>query len=146
MLRSSFFVVVLMSVAWLHPVSGLASPPVNQAFEPNWESLDSRPNPDWFDHDKIGIFIHWSVFSVPAIAWVYPDKAYGYGGHSCWYGLYIDRISLLPPAEQAKLEAFHHKTYGDVPFEPWHRCSKPKRLIRSNGRNSSSVPAHATPS
>ena len=79
--------------------------------------LDKRPNPAWFDDDKIGIFIHWSVFSVPAIAWVYPDKRYGYGGHSCWYGMYIDHIAELVPSEQAKLEAFHRKTYGDVPFK-----------------------------
>lgn len=85
--------------------------------EQKFTSLDKRPNPAWFDDDKIGIFIHWSVFSVPAIAWVYPDKPYGYGGHSCWYGMYIDHIAELEPTEQAKLEAFHRKTYGDVPFK-----------------------------
>jgi len=85
--------------------------------EQEFASLDKRPNPTWFDDDKIGIFIHWSVFSVPAIAWVYPDKRYGYGGHSCWYGLYIDHIAKLAPSEQAKLEAFHRNNYGDVPFK-----------------------------
>ena len=86
-------------------------------YEAKWESLDRRRNPAWFDDEKIGIFIHWSVFSVPAIAWVYPDKPYGFGGHSCWYGMYVDRLALLAPPEQAKLEAFHRKTYGDVPFK-----------------------------
>lgn len=37
-----------------------------QSFEPNWESLDSRPVPDWYEEAKIGIFIHWGVFSVPS--------------------------------------------------------------------------------
>lgn len=88
------------------------------AFEANWDSLESRPNPAWFDDEKFGIFIHWSVFSVPAVAWVYPDKPYGHGGHSCWYGLYVDRIRpLRDPAEQAKFEAFHRQVYGDVPFK-----------------------------
>jgi len=86
-------------------------------FEPAWESLDSRVNPPWFDDAKIGIFIHWSVFSVPAMAYVYPEKPYGYGGHSCWYGLYVDRLRLLEPGEQAKIEAFHRETYGDVAFK-----------------------------
>jgi alpha-L-fucosidase len=86
-------------------------------YQPTWESLDARPNPAWFDDAKIGIFIHWSVFSVPAIAWVYPDKPYGYGWHSCWYGMYIYRLRLLAPTEQDKIEAFHRKTYGDVPFK-----------------------------
>ena len=35
-------------------------------YEPNWESLDSRPLPSWYDDAKIGIFIHWGVFSVPS--------------------------------------------------------------------------------
>jgi len=37
-------------------------------FDPTWESLDSRPLPSWYDESKIGIFIHWGVFSVPGIA------------------------------------------------------------------------------
>jgi alpha-L-fucosidase len=86
-------------------------------YEPKWESLDRRANPAWFDDAKIGVFIHWSVFSVPAVAWVYPDQKYGFGGHSCWYGMYVDRLSTLAPAEQAKIEAFHRSMYGDVPFK-----------------------------
>ena len=35
-------------------------------YEPNWESLDSRPLPEWYDRLKIGIFVHWGVFSVPS--------------------------------------------------------------------------------
>ncbi|RXG67554.1 Alpha-L-fucosidase [Armadillidium vulgare] len=35
-------------------------------YEPNWKSLDSRPLPSWYDEAKIGIFIHWGVFSVPS--------------------------------------------------------------------------------
>nr|XP_022316391.1 alpha-L-fucosidase-like [Crassostrea virginica] len=40
-------------------------------YEPNWKSIDSRPLPDWYDKSKIGIFLHWGVFSVPAFenAW-----------------------------------------------------------------------------
>ena len=33
---------------------------------PNWDSIDSRPLPGWYDQAKIGIFIHWGVFSVPS--------------------------------------------------------------------------------
>ena len=40
-------------------------------YEPNWKSLDSRPLPSWYDEAKIGIFLHWGVFSVPSFksAW-----------------------------------------------------------------------------
>lgn len=35
-------------------------------YQPNWDSIDSRPIPEWFDQAKLGIFIHWGVFSVPS--------------------------------------------------------------------------------
>ncbi|XP_053211023.1 plasma alpha-L-fucosidase-like [Panonychus citri] len=35
-------------------------------YKPTWESIDSRPLPEWYDNAKVGIFIHWGVFSVPA--------------------------------------------------------------------------------
>ena len=35
-------------------------------YQANWHSIDSRPLPRWFDEAKVGIFIHWGVFSVPA--------------------------------------------------------------------------------
>ena len=36
-------------------------------YTPDWASLDARPLPDWYDEVKIGIFMHWGVFSVPSI-------------------------------------------------------------------------------
>ena len=47
-----------------------------RSYTPDWESLDSRPLPSWFDEAKIGIFIHWGVFSVPA-----------FGSEWFWYNL-----------------------------------------------------------
>ena len=38
-----------------------------QQYTPDWTSLDSRPLPAWYDESKVGIFIHWGVFSVPSI-------------------------------------------------------------------------------
>lgn len=35
-------------------------------YTPDWDSLDSRPLPQWYDDAKVGIFIHWGVFSVPS--------------------------------------------------------------------------------
>ncbi|MDX9846574.1 MAG: alpha-L-fucosidase [Tenuifilaceae bacterium] len=31
-----------------------------------WESLRSRPYPQWFKDAKLGVFIHWGVYSVPS--------------------------------------------------------------------------------
>lgn len=38
---------------------------VAQIYQPNWESLDNRPVPQWFKDAKFGIFIHWGVYAVP---------------------------------------------------------------------------------
>ena len=35
-------------------------------YQPNWESLDNRPLPQWYDEAKFGIFLHWGVFTVPS--------------------------------------------------------------------------------
>ncbi|XP_073840092.1 alpha-L-fucosidase [Musca autumnalis] len=44
-------------------------------YEPNWASLDKRPLPDWYDEAKVGIFIHWGVYSVPSMGseWFWTD-------------------------------------------------------------------------
>jgi alpha-L-fucosidase len=34
-------------------------------YEPNWDSLDKRPLPGWYDEVKFGIFITWGLYSVP---------------------------------------------------------------------------------
>lgn len=45
-------------------------------YTPDWPSLDSRPLPQWYDDAKVGIFIHFGVFSVPA---------FGQGSASEWF-------------------------------------------------------------
>ncbi len=41
-----------------------------QQYTPDWTSIDSRPLPAWYDESKVGIFIHWGVFSVQSfIEW-----------------------------------------------------------------------------
>jgi len=49
----------------------------SQTYQPTWESLDSRPIPQWFRNDKFGIFIHWGVYAVPG----WGTK----GSYSEWY-------------------------------------------------------------
>lgn len=39
---------------------------VSAQYTPDWDSLDARPLPAWYDQSKFGIFIHWGVFSVPS--------------------------------------------------------------------------------
>ncbi len=49
-------------------------------FEPTWESLTQYSVPQWFEDAKLGIFIHWGIYSVPAFSneW-YPRNMYQQG-------------------------------------------------------------------
>ena len=50
---------------------------VDTVYQPTWDSLDSYSVPDWFKDAKLGIFIHWGVYAVPAFRneW-YPRNMY----------------------------------------------------------------------
>ncbi len=36
--------------------------------QPTSASFENRPIPEWYDDCKLGIFIHWGIYSVPAWA------------------------------------------------------------------------------
>jgi alpha-L-fucosidase len=42
-------------------------------YEPTIESLDRHPLPDWYTDAKLGIFVHWGLYSVPG--WAPPQHA-----------------------------------------------------------------------
>lgn len=66
-------------------------------YQPTWESLDTRPNPQWFEDAKFGIFIHWGVYSVPA--WGAKDA------YAEWYWNHMQD-------KNGATWKFHEKTYG----------------------------------
>lgn len=49
-------------------------------FSPEWPSLENYHVPEWYEDAKLGIFIHWGVYSVPAFGseW-YPRHMYQQG-------------------------------------------------------------------
>lgn len=62
-------------------------------YKPTWESLSCCKTPAWYMHDKIGVFIHWGVYSVPA-----------YGNE--WY-------SRNMYDKNSREFDYHRKTYGN---------------------------------
>lgn len=70
----------------------------SQSVEPNWESIKSRPYPQWFSDAKLGIFIHWGLYSVPSYC--------GLESYGEWYyrGLMVGDSSRV---------AFQKKNYGE---------------------------------
>jgi len=70
----SFITAILLGV-----VGCVLLPSVQLQYTPDWPSIDSRPLPKWFDESKIGVKIHWGVFSVPSFS-------------SEWYSLEISQL------------------------------------------------------
>ena len=100
--------------------AALAAPP----FEPNWESLDRRPNPAWFQEARFGIFIHWGLYSVPSWAAAGVPKEQQYAE---WYWNSITRGRSLAPNEPGTAAwKFHQRVFGpdfDYPrFAPMFRA------------------------
>jgi alpha-L-fucosidase len=81
---------------------------IAQKYQPTWESIDSRPVPEWFEDVKFGIFIHWGVYAVPA--WAPADADIGiYAKYSEWYWWRINENS-----EAGKLfRNYHNSMYGE---------------------------------
>jgi len=77
-------------------------------YQPTWESLDSRKNPEWFQNAKFGIFIHWGLYSVPG----YTNK----GTYAEWYGHALNGDTTLMSPKNIKrhqvVKNFHEKNYG----------------------------------
>ena len=75
-----------------------------QEYKQTWESLDSRPIPNWFQDAKFGIFIHWGVYSVPA--WR-PISSKLYASYAEWY------YARVIDDKKNGGDQFHKKNYGD---------------------------------
>lgn len=58
-------IILLLYTAILSPLHGHAQ---SASVQPTWESLNQRGYPQWFQDAKLGIFIHWGLYSVPAYA------------------------------------------------------------------------------
>lgn len=80
---------------------------LSQKYQPNWESLNKRGIPDWFQNDKFGIFIHWGVYSVPAYAPVIPNSGYSYAE---WYW---NRLENRDMKADTLTKNFHKANYGE---------------------------------
>lgn len=92
-------------------------------YEATLESVRKHPVPDWYHDAKLGIFIHWGLFSVPAFASTKTGdllnsiRKYGFREHfkhnpyAEWY-LNTLRIEGSPTQEH------HFRTYGkDFPYD-----------------------------
>jgi len=87
----------LLFVALLSPLNFLHA----QSWQPDWESLDRRPVPQWYKDVKFGIFIHWGVYSVPGFSKV--------GDYAEWYQ------NGLNSGDTIRLR-YHREKFGDLTY------------------------------
>jgi alpha-L-fucosidase len=87
------------------------------AYEPTWESLHQYHVPDWFRDAKFGIFIHWGIYSVPAMfdEW-YPRRMYQkdtviFEYHLDTYGENFGYKDFIP---QFRAEKFNPVEWADL--------------------------------
>ncbi|MGE5447032.1 MAG: alpha-L-fucosidase, partial [Bacteroidales bacterium] len=91
---------LLLSLFLLSIVT-LAQPP----YMPTWESLDSHKMPSWYDDAKIGLSMHWGVYSVPA--WAPRENGISYAE---WYGFRMHEQGN-PTVD------YHREKYGNATYD-----------------------------
>jgi alpha-L-fucosidase len=70
-------------------------------YKPTWESLGTHKMPSWYEDAKIGLSMHWGVYSVPG--WAPREKGISYAE---WYG-YRMHEKGNPTVD------YHKETYGE---------------------------------
>lgn len=73
-------------------------------YEPTWQSIDSRPVPNWFQEAKFGIFIHWGVYSVPSYMHINREGSV--------YDCYAEWYEVTAMTKQGINRDFHDRVYG----------------------------------
>ncbi len=82
-------------------------------FEPTWESIETHRVPEWFDDAKLGIFIHWGLYSVPG--WATPTGELGKVDWNKWFyqnpyaEWYLNSLRL----KDTPTYRHHMETYGE---------------------------------
>ncbi|MCA9235204.1 MAG: alpha-L-fucosidase [Planctomycetales bacterium] len=99
MLTLRCIALAIMLLASTAPSARAAEP-----YQPTWQSLRKHQRaPEWFRDDKLGIYFHWGVYSVPA-----------YGNE--WY----PRLMYSKNDPRDRWVYDHHvKTYGDPAEHPY---------------------------
>ncbi|VGO17419.1 hypothetical protein PDESU_06015 [Pontiella desulfatans] len=84
----------------------LAGTVAAERYEPEWESLLNYQAPEWYEDAKLGFWVHWGIYSVPAFM----------GDHAGeWYGrwMYSKEGQSSRHNQGLAIHEHHVKTYGD---------------------------------
>ncbi len=84
-----------------------------EGFQPNWESIRTHEVPEWYHDAKLGIFVHWGLYSVPA--WATPVGELGSVDWDRWFTnnpyaeWYLNSLRI----DGSPTQRHHRETYGD---------------------------------
>jgi alpha-L-fucosidase len=85
-------------------------------FEPTLESVKTHQNPDWYNNAKLGIFVHWGLYSVPG--WATHggdiDDVMKSGSKNEWFknNSYAEWYLNTLKFEDGPTRQYHDETYG----------------------------------
>jgi alpha-L-fucosidase len=101
----------LVLLSWFLVLSSLhAQAPTH--YEATLESLNQHPLPQWYAEAKLGIFIHWGLYSVPGWApLVHPEHDFtspDYIHHNPYAEWYLNSMRL----KGSPTQAYHREHYG----------------------------------
>jgi alpha-L-fucosidase len=103
---------LLLKAVLLGLLTSMAHAQVAKKYQPTLESLNQHPLPEWYADAKLGIFIHWGLYSVPGWAPLsHPDHDFRNtdyiknNPYAEWY-LNVLRIDGSPT------QAYHKEHYG----------------------------------
>jgi alpha-L-fucosidase len=86
-------------------------------FEPTWESVSQHTVPAWFHDAKLGIFIHWGLYSVPGWAPTTGElhKVIQEQGWGAWFARnpYAEWYYNSMRIPGGVTQAYHNATYGE---------------------------------
>ena len=107
-MKKTLTIILLLYTVILSPLRGYSQ---NEPVQPTWESLNERGYPQWFSDAKLGIFIHWGLYSVPA----YASKE--------GYGEWFYRGLMLKEPERMRIMGYYADTTKPV-FDQYKELTK----------------------
>jgi len=103
----------LMKITLLLMFCGGLAMAADRKYEPNWDSIKQHRVPEWYEDAKLGIFIHWGLYSVPG--WAPPTGELGKVDWSQWFKnnpyseWYLNTLRI----KDSPTWNYHVKTYGE---------------------------------
>ncbi len=84
----------------------------SDTFQPTIESLNTHPLPQWYADAKLGIFIHWGLYSVPGWAVITPENAKLSPEEHLKRNPYAEWYYNTMRLDGSPTQAYHREHYG----------------------------------